>query len=132
LSFYTRESLQAALLELSNSRAHNTIEIPGTSTVGDIWLESDDVAMLLEALEPHQGGYEGWADVELMGHRRRIAHVREIELGRRGFLELTWNELGVELREIYSPTAIFCLTPLEDAIAADELRETRRNTIDAF
>lgn len=66
--------------------------------------------------------YEGWADVELMGHRSRVGHVREIRLAGKHFLEIRGlrkidNEGTFELveqLEIYAGTAIYSLTPIDE------------------
>lgn len=95
-------------------------------------LTPPDIGVLLEALEPERPSvFEGWADVELMGHRSRIAYLREVELGHRGFLELTWTEANgdgddINRCEIYSPAAVFSITPLDGEAEADQLREARR------
>jgi hypothetical protein len=92
---------------------------------GVIMFFPDEAALLLEQLEPREPAFEGWADIELMGHRNRIAHVREIELAHRGFLELTWTDQDTDWREIYSPSAVFSITPLESEEAADTIRAIR-------
>lgn len=107
--------------------------------------------LTIAAALPQENGdrepFEQWADVELMGHRRRIALVREVEIGHRTFLELTsfpevnrCSVCGLYHRgrdgrhgceefveptekqvEIYSPSAVFCMTPLASEEAAYEL-----------
>jgi hypothetical protein len=111
--------------------------------------------------EEERSSFEQWAEVELMGHRNRIARVREIEIGHRTFLELhclndqrtcatcgyqhagSTRTIGIHGEhefaapdeftiEVYSPSAVFCLTPItEEAarqqMAPDEL--TRREEI---
>lgn len=91
---------------------------------GMLELSAADAVDVLAALEP-AAGFEGWADVELMGHRTRVAYVKPIEIAHRGFLDLTWRKGEIECREIYSPTAVFCLTPLEDEEQARKLLEAR-------
>ena len=93
-------------------------------------LSPDEAATLIAALEPRKPAFEeGWYEVELMGHRRRVAHVRELEIAHRGFLDLRWKAGDVEQREIYSPSAVFCLTPLEDEAAAERLAAVDRDEI---
>lgn len=111
----TREQLAAALAEIASH---------------EIWpltISPQEAALLLDALEPKKPAFEGWADVELMGHRQRIAYVREFELAHRGFLELTWREGELDHREIYSPSAVFCLTPIAEPLGLtdDDLNRNR-------
>lgn len=77
-------------------------------------LDPSEAVEIIAMLEPREPGFEGWADVELMGHRQRVAYVKPIEIAHRGFLELTWTVGEQHCREIYSPSAVFCLTPLEE------------------
>jgi hypothetical protein len=73
-------------------------------------------------------GFEGWADVEIMGHRRRTGEVRNALVGDRVFVEIReppydgpTSGKHEERVEIYSPTAVFALSPLEDESAAVRL-----------
>lgn len=109
----TRERLAEDLLVI----------VDGEATGVD--LDPEEAALLADAVR--RPSFEGWADIELMGHRTRVAHVRELEIAHRGFLELTWRKGEVECREIYSPTAVFCLTPLEDEEQARKLLEARED-----
>jgi hypothetical protein len=100
----------------------------GYGSCRSLILTRDEAALLLEQFEPKRAPeFEGWADIDLMGHRNRVAYVREIELAHRGFLELTWIEPGSEIkrREIYATSAVFSLIPLEDEAAALELLDSR-------
>jgi hypothetical protein len=75
--------------------------------------------------------FEGWAILELMGHRRLAGYVREQELAGHGFIRLdvpgadgkdavstvpggTWEPIVTQL---YSPAAVYCLTPTTEEIA---------------
>jgi hypothetical protein len=78
---------------------------------------SDDVAKQDEAFA------EGWADVELMGHRQRVGYVREIRLAGKHFLEIrglreTSVDDGtteiVEELEIYAGAAVFSMRPIDE------------------
>lgn len=70
-------------------------------------------------------GYEGWADVELMGHRSRIGYIRETRLAGRKMIEIQSLERtadgnrdgsGFDLgaTELYSAAAVFSLSPLDE------------------
>jgi hypothetical protein len=68
--------------------------------------------------------FEGWAILELMGHRRLGGYVTETELAGQGVLRLDvprplpWQhgEGPWVATQFYSPSALYCLTPTsEDA-----------------
>lgn len=76
--------------------------------------------------------YEGWAILELMGHRRLAGYVQEVELAGHGMLRLDIPEheapaedsdlhdgapTDVKATQFYSPAALYCLTPTTEAIA---------------
>lgn len=63
--------------------------------------------------------YEGWAVVELMGHRRLGGHVTSVTYC--GVPMLLVNVPGegdaVLASQLYSPSALYCLTPCGEAEA---------------
>jgi hypothetical protein len=67
--------------------------------------------------------FEGWAIVELMGHRRLAGYVREVELAGAGMLQLEIPAHEEEassqgpVTQFYAPGAIYCITPTTEAIA---------------
>jgi hypothetical protein len=73
--------------------------------------------------------FEGWAIIELMGHRRLAGWVSEIEIAGKGMLRLDVpGEIPSETVEgpdtgeweatqFYSPAALYCLTPVTGAMA---------------
>ena len=87
-------------------------------------------------MSTEQETFEGWAILELMGHRRLAGYVREVELAGHGVLrlEVPKHELqdtgtcaradagegapaDVEATQFYSPAALYCLTPTTEEIA---------------
>lgn len=62
--------------------------------------------------------FEGWAILELMGHRRLAGYVREQEIAGAGMLRLDIHDQdrGV-ITQFYSPAALYCLTPTTEDIA---------------
>lgn len=108
----------SALLE----RLRENLEAVAEGAVTGIDFDRKEAADLLVELE-RTDEYEGWADLDLVGHRRRIGYVRPIEIARRGFLEITGTAHGREYRELWSPTAVFCITPLDDEDTAKRLQE---------
>jgi hypothetical protein len=65
--------------------------------------------------------FEGWAILELMGHRRLAGHVREVVIAGAGFLRLDVPSLDAEdppvATQFYPPSAVYCLTPTTEDIA---------------
>lgn len=66
--------------------------------------------------------FDGWAIVELMGHRIRAGQVREVELAGGKMLRVDIHcEDGVVLTEYYSTSAIYALRPCSEEIARAEM-----------
>lgn len=65
------------------------------------------------------GSFEGWAIIELMGHRRLAGYVREETLAGQGLLRLDVpGDDGVTMAtQYYHPNALYCLTPTTEEIA---------------
>ena len=65
--------------------------------------------------------YEGWAIVELMGHRRLAGHVAWQAMGGADFmrLDIHGNGDGVppQITQFYAPGAVYCITPTTEDIA---------------
>lgn len=60
--------------------------------------------------------FEGWAIVEIMGHRRLAGHVQEQEIAGSGFLRLDIPSDPLAT-QFYSPASIYCVTPTTEEIA---------------
>jgi hypothetical protein len=68
------------------------------------------------------GIFEGWAILELMGHRKLAGYVSEVEVAGRGMLRLDVPRAAAEsdswrATQFYSPQALYCLTPTDEATA---------------
>ena len=65
--------------------------------------------------------FEGWAILELMGHRRLAGYVREQEIAGSGFLRLDVPGEGEGDRDVatqfYAPGAVYCLPPTTETVA---------------
>jgi len=66
--------------------------------------------------------FEGWAILELMGHRRLAGFVSEATIGGGSFLRLDvpkGEDGGSEAvaTQFYSPSAVYCITPTTEDIA---------------
>lgn len=67
--------------------------------------------------------YEGPAIVELMGHRSRAGHVREVEMYGTTLLRIDIpTGDGKTVTELVGGSAIYCLTPCEQAMVDDWVR----------
>jgi len=64
--------------------------------------------------------YEGWARLELMGHRQRVGFVREVEMYGGKMLRIDLPVEGsTDVTEFYGVTSIYARTPISEAIARD-------------
>ena len=62
--------------------------------------------------------FEGWAIVELMGHRRLAGHVSEQQIAGAAFLRLDVHDgEGATATQFYSPSAVYCITPTSEPMA---------------
>lgn len=62
--------------------------------------------------------YEGWAIVELMGHRRRAGQISEVEMYGAKLLRLDVPIAeGEPVSEFYGGAAIYCVTPAAEDVA---------------
>ena len=67
--------------------------------------------------------YEGWAILELMGHRERPGYVKEVEIAGGKMLRIDIpvqkDDAGqdVTVTEFYSSGAIYCMTPCSEELA---------------
>lgn len=67
--------------------------------------------------------FEGWAILELMGHRRLAGYVSEVEIAGQGFLRLEIPEVVEDdetmpaVTQFYSPSSVYALTPTTEETA---------------
>lgn len=56
---------------------------------------------------------EGYAVVEIMGHKRMAGYIREVEIAGSPFLRVDVNTAssGDLVTQYYSPQSIYCITP---------------------
>jgi hypothetical protein len=76
--------------------------------------------------EDRQDAFEGWAIVELMGHRRLAGYVREATVAGASMLRLDVpnpDEPEAYATQFYSSAALYCLTPVTE----DTARAVARN-----
>lgn len=67
---------------------------------------------------------EGWAIVEIMGHRERAGRVSEVEVAGAKLLQIDIpTEAGGFVTELYGGTAIYCLTPCAEQIARGRAKQ---------
>ncbi|WP_053081515.1 hypothetical protein [Methylobacterium aquaticum] len=65
------------------------------------------------------GPFEGWAVLELMGHRRRVGRVREVEAFGGKLLRIDVPAGDGEATEFYGCTSIYALRPVTEEVARD-------------
>lgn len=68
--------------------------------------------------------YEGWALLELMGHRQRVGRVSEAEIygGKLLRIDIPVGDTAEVVTEFYGCSSIYGLRPLSEEIAKDYAR----------
>lgn len=62
--------------------------------------------------------FEGWAILELMGHRKLGGYVREQNVAGAGFIRIDVpGRDGPAATQFYAPGALYCLTPVAEEVA---------------
>ena len=61
--------------------------------------------------------YEGWAILELMGHRRLGGYVSEVELAGSRMLRIDVHRGEETFTQFYGGGSVYCLTPTTEEIA---------------
>jgi hypothetical protein len=77
----------------------------------------------MEAVAVQAAAFEGWALVELMGHRQRVGLVREVEMFGGKFLRIDIPYESGEITEYYGASALYALRPCSEEIARDSVRQ---------
>jgi hypothetical protein len=83
-------------------------------------------------MEQEKESFEGWAILELMGHRRLGGRVREQTVAGAPFVRIDVPAVGaiLEFTQFYAPGSVYCLTPtteeLARAIAAQAIHQPVR------
>ncbi len=70
-------------------------------------------------MSEEQEKFEGWAKLELLGHRVIYGRLSEQEIAGRGFIRVDVpgaNGNGDDLTQFYSPSAIYCISPVSEDI----------------
>lgn len=64
--------------------------------------------------------YQGWARLELMGHRQRVGFVREVEMFGGKLLRIDIPVAGSDdVTEFYGVTSIYAMTPITEELARE-------------
>lgn len=66
--------------------------------------------------------FEGWAILELMGHRQRPGYVKEVEIAGGKMLRIDIPAPDGEVTEFYGAASLYCLRPVSEQIARDQAR----------
>ena len=78
-------------------------------------------------------GFEAWAVVELMGHRRLAGFVTEQEVFGAGLLRIDVPGEGDAMTtQFYSPAALYSLTPVSETVARAYAAKNYMRPISAF
>ncbi len=65
--------------------------------------------------------FEGWAVVELMGHRQRPGYVKEVEIAGGKMLRIDIPTGGGDVTEFYGTSAIYSIRPAEEDIIRSKI-----------
>jgi hypothetical protein len=76
--------------------------------------------------------FEGWCIVELMGHRKLGGHVREQEIAGRGFIRLDVPDGDQSITQLYSPQAVYCISPVTEQLARAYASKCKPEPISPF
>jgi hypothetical protein len=76
----------------------------------------------MEANRVETESYQGWAVLELMGHRQRAGEVREVEMYGATLLRIDIPFQDGPLTEYYNSDAIYSLRPCSEDLARDLAR----------
>ena len=63
--------------------------------------------------------FEGWAMLELMGHRQRVGFVREVEMAGTKMLRIDIPTEGGDVTEFYGGPSVYSLRPVSEQVARD-------------
>ena len=63
--------------------------------------------------------YEGWAMLELMGHRQRVGRVQEVEMFGGKLLRIDIPTEGGDVTEFYGCSSIYAMRPIAEDVARD-------------
>src|SRR5262245_58249126 len=62
--------------------------------------------------------FQGWAVLELMGHRRLGGYLREVSIAGAGMLRIDIpRKDGSTFTQFYPPSTLYCLTPVSERVA---------------
>ena len=65
-----------------------------------------------------EDAFEGWAILELMGHRRLAGRLSESTIGGGAFVRIDVPGDGADVAtQFYSPAAVYCITPTTEDVA---------------
>jgi len=65
-------------------------------------------------------GFEGWALLELMGHRKMAGRLTEVTIGGGAFIRIdvfSGKDKKAMATQFYRPDAVYCITPTTEEIA---------------
>lgn len=75
--------------------------------------------------------FEGWAIVELMGHRKLAGYVREVTLAGASMLRLDVPS-DPPVTQYYGASSLYCLTPTSEEIATRLAKASRPTPVHQY
>jgi hypothetical protein len=74
--------------------------------------------------EQAEATFDGWAIVELMGHRQRAGQVSEVEICGAKMLRIDIPAEPEPITEFYGGAAIYAIRPTSEEVARDFVRQS--------
>lgn len=75
--------------------------------------------------------FEGWAIVELMGHRKLAGYVREVSIAGAAMMRLDIPS-DPPVTQYYGASALYCLTPTTEELAKRVAQASRPTPVHAY
>jgi hypothetical protein len=76
-------------------------------------------------------GLPGWAIIELMGHRRIVGYVAEVEVAGQGMLRVD-TPSDPPTTQLYAPSALYAIHPATEDLARALAKRLRHEPVTVF
>ncbi len=80
-------------------------------------------------------GFEGWAIVEIMGHRRLAGYCTQANVAGAGMLRIdlyAGDKSAPEFSQFYGGSSIFCLSPTTEAVCRQLMAQSYASPVQAY
>lgn len=78
-------------------------------------------------------GYEGYAILELMGHRRLCGRLSEATIAGAAFIRIDVPDAeGLETTQFYAPQSVYCITPTTEDVVRRAAKTNSVQPVSAY